>query len=109
MDNLTNSFRFRYNPGRVISVDEMMVAFKGRNSIIQYIPNKPIKRGFKSWACCDANNGYVLTLELYTGAVENPDLLPLGNRVVKDLTKPFHGLGYKVVFLTFFLSLLSPS
>ena len=31
------------------SVDEVMVPFKGRNLLRQYMPNKPHKRGFKIW------------------------------------------------------------
>lgn len=36
-----------YNVTREVSVDESMILFKGRSSIKQYNPMKPIKRGYK--------------------------------------------------------------
>ena len=35
-----------YHPHREQAIDEAMVGFKGRSCIKQYIPKKPIKRGF---------------------------------------------------------------
>ena len=35
------------------SIDESMVLFKGRSSIKQYNPMKPIKRGYKLWCRSD--------------------------------------------------------
>ena len=35
--------------GKKISIDEAMIAFKGRSSLKQYIPQKPVKRGIKCW------------------------------------------------------------
>lgn len=32
------------------SIDECMVKFKGRSSLKQYMPMKPVKRGYKVWA-----------------------------------------------------------
>ena len=36
-----------YSPSSVLSIDESMIKFKGRSSIKQYNPMKPIKRGYK--------------------------------------------------------------
>ena len=33
----------------------------------QYMPLKPVKRGFKVWVLADATNGYVSNLQVYTG------------------------------------------
>ena len=44
-----------------------MIKFKGRISYIQYLPNKPTKRGFKFFALCDAPSGYCLKLRIYSG------------------------------------------
>ena len=48
-----------YDPDDVMSVDESMISFKGRSSLKQYMPKKPIRRGYKVWmlACKSA---YVL-------------------------------------------------
>jgi hypothetical protein len=45
-----------YYPHRELAVDEAMVLFKGRSSIKQYMPLKPIKRGYKVWCSCDSRN-----------------------------------------------------
>ena len=58
----------QYNPHRQVSIDEAMVGFKGRNSLKQYMPMKPTKRGYKIWCLCDSNNGYLSNFEVYTGA-----------------------------------------
>ena len=36
----------------------------------QYLPLKPVKRGFKVWAMADALNGYLYDFNVYTGATE---------------------------------------
>lgn len=54
-------------PTQPNSIDEAMIPFKGRTSLKQYIPNKPIKRGIKVWVRADAENGYVCQFEVYVG------------------------------------------
>ncbi|XP_039764250.1 piggyBac transposable element-derived protein 4-like [Pararge aegeria] len=49
------------------SIDESMILFKGRSSLKQYMPLKPIKRGYKVWCCCDSSTGYLYNFEIYTG------------------------------------------
>lgn len=44
-----------------------MVAFTGRSTMKQYMPLKPIKRGFKVWAMTDSATGYLLSFDVYTG------------------------------------------
>ena len=48
---ISSKFQELFNPGRDLSVDEAMVKYKGRSSIKQYMPKKPIKRGFKICDC----------------------------------------------------------
>ena len=52
-----------------LSVDKAMVPFKGRSSMKQYLPLKPVKCGFKVWAMADALNGYLYDFNVYTGAM----------------------------------------
>ena len=42
---LRRNFQKNYNFGRYGTIDESMIKFKGRSSIKQYLPLKPIKRG----------------------------------------------------------------
>jgi len=47
----------------------MMVSFKGRDSMKQYLKSKPKKWGFKIWVQA-GTNGYVYCFELFQGALE---------------------------------------
>lgn len=62
-----------------------MIKFKGRSSIKQYMPKKPIKRGFKVWMRCN-DNGFSLQFEIYS---EKKDVVEknLGEQVVKKMTE----------------------
>lgn len=46
-------------PGSRLSIDEMMKLFKGRSAQTARMKGKPIKEGYKFWALCDAETGYV--------------------------------------------------
>lgn len=87
LDAIVEKCRSLYNVHRDVSVDEAMVKFKGRSSLKQYLPKKPVKRGFKAWVMADATNGYVSNYEIYTGKGETSEQ-GLGARVVKKLTTP---------------------
>ena len=43
-----------YDPSVNLAIDEVMIAFKGRSSIKQYMPKKPTKRGIKVWMKSDS-------------------------------------------------------
>lgn len=61
MENLNQAFSSLYYGTRQLSVDESMIRFKGRSSIKQYNPMKPIKRGYKLWCLAD-QHGFVKKL-----------------------------------------------
>lgn len=82
-------FQEKYYIGQNKSVDEMMVKGKGKNTVKQYLPLKPIKRGSKVWAlgcsCC----GYVFDMQVYCGKVAaNTVEHGLAFCVVMDLCEP---------------------
>ncbi|XP_071201069.1 piggyBac transposable element-derived protein 4-like [Salvelinus alpinus] len=54
-----------YNPGPNVTVDEQLMAFRGRCPFRQYIPSKPAKYGIKIWAACDAASSHVWNLQVY--------------------------------------------
>jgi len=64
---LKNIYQSVYRPSRYLAVDESMVAYKGRSTIKQYMPMKPIKRGFKIWALADSYSDFLMNLDIYTG------------------------------------------
>lgn len=67
VSSLQETFAKAFCPGRNLSVDESMIRFKGRSSIKQYMPMKPIKRGFKVWVCACSSTGYVCNFQIYEG------------------------------------------
>ena len=47
--SLVAAWQAAYTIGKSVSVDEYMVPFKGRVSMLQYMPKKPNKWGRKGW------------------------------------------------------------
>ena len=56
-----------YTPERDISIDELLLLWKGCLSWKQYIPNKQSRFGLKSFVLCEAKTVYVWKSVLYTG------------------------------------------
>ena len=103
IETLRESFLSSYNPHRENSIDEAMVKFKGRSTLKQYMPKKPIKRGFKVWVRADSHNGYISNLHFYTGRDDSTET-NLGAKVVKKLSQPLIGGNYHLYFDNFFSS-----
>ena len=83
LNMLTARFEKTYNHGREVSIDEAMVPFKGRSSMKQYLPMKPVKRGFKVWVLAVGNTGYISRLNFYAGKTGGKSEDGLGATVVK--------------------------
>ena len=88
------------------SIDESMVKFKGRSSLKQYLPLKPIKRVIKVWERCDAKTGYIFDLNVYYGESKNEEFSEgtLGERVVNKLCSTIKISGVVMSFDRFFTS-----
>ena len=54
------------------SIDEAMVAFKGRSSMKQYMPMKPTKCGFKVWVRADSSMVMYATFNVTQGKQATP-------------------------------------
>ncbi|KAL3193653.1 hypothetical protein MRX96_016996 [Rhipicephalus microplus] len=57
---LNESFKRQYTPSVLQAIDESMTRFKGRSSLKQYLPMKPIKRGYKVWWRAESQTGYLI-------------------------------------------------
>ena len=79
-------FATLYNPSRESAIDKAMVPYKGRSTLKQYMPKKPVRRGLKVWMRVDSANGYVSKFQVYVGKDTSTEK-GLGARVVKDLTR----------------------
>lgn len=108
IESLSRKFKEIRSPGETLSVDESMIRFKGRSTIKQYNPMKPIKRGYKLWCLAD-NDGYVFKFDIYTGKAGNYDTnlrkeFGLGGEVVLKLTDHLKSKNHKVFFDNYFTS-----
>jgi len=101
LDSINIRFMELYKVTREVSVDELMVLFKGRNSIKQYNLMKLIKRGYKIWCLAD-QHWYISKYSVYQGkekVIHNFVDFGLGERVVLNLTKPYCNKGMKVFLI----------
>lgn len=102
IDHLNEKFQAGMKPSRNQSIDESMIKFKGRVKFVQYMPMKPIKRGYKVWVRAEKNS-YVMQFQIYTGQEESSEK-GLGARVIKELSSSLEGKNYNVFFDNFFNS-----
>ena len=103
---VNNACLTNYRPHREQSVDQGMIAFKGRLSFKQYLPAKPTKFRVKVWERADPHNGYVHEFQIYMGKSDTTGAREegLGTRVVKDLTRNISGKKHVVYMDNFFSS-----
>jgi hypothetical protein len=88
IDSLNQLWPTVWTPGWSVSVDELMVGFKGRTYLRQYLPKKIIKWGFKLWGLCCGVSGFCIGFDPYTG--QQPGEKPvtgLGQRVVEKFAE----------------------
>ncbi|XP_043461917.1 piggyBac transposable element-derived protein 3-like [Leptopilina heterotoma] len=102
-----------------LSVDEMMVKFRGRTILKQFIRNKPVRFGIKMWALC-SSEGFLFDCDIYCGKnsksfffgnEEKLNKCALGSCVVVGLLQnllssvvPRNVVKYHVYFDNFFTS-----
>ena len=70
----------------------------GQSTMKQYLPMKPVKRGFKVWVVADSANGDV---QVYVGKESNTSEHGLGERVVLQLNED---KAYRIFCNNFFTS-----
>lgn len=96
-----------YSPGENCTIDEMLVAFRGRCKFRQYIPSKPAKYGIKIFALVDSKVFYITNLEIYAGkqpdgpfSVSNKPL-DVVNRIVSPVSKTHRNLTFDNWFTSY--------
>ena len=77
-----------YLPHKECSVDEAMIAFRGRLGFQQHLPAKPVKCGIKVWVRSDSRSRYVNELYVYVGKPPRKEReIRLGKKVALKLTR----------------------
>ena len=106
-DTLVSAWQDAYYPGKHVSADESIVAFKGKCSWVVYKPQKPRKWGLSAWVLTDATNGCVYNWCLYTGKSANEEAqadVGLTHRVVTDLVDVIYDKGHIIYMDNYFSS-----
>jgi hypothetical protein len=106
-----------YTPGTHVTIDEVMLTYRGRSGNTTKLKNKPIREGFKNWVLI--NHGYIWRWEWHSikngseGAREplNPRILnalPETQRIIMRLALalPANSLDYILYLDNLFSSLL---
>jgi hypothetical protein len=106
MEQVKLNSRENFNPNPELSIDEMMIGFKGRLFFRQYMPAKPTKWGIKTWAIADPGTGYTLDFNVYTGKGQTgtDQTHGLGYNVIMELTRPYFNKNHEIIMDNFFSS-----
>ncbi|GIY01641.1 hypothetical protein CDAR_117711 [Caerostris darwini] len=97
-------------PGRefnslVQSVDKITVKFKGMSTMRQYLPGKPVKRGYKIWARSDAYSGYLSIWCLCRGKKTMVPFQKDWDIVITNLSNDLHLISLLLVVFEHFSSI----
>ena len=104
IEHIKGACKDLFQPYQHVSVDERMVASKGRSGIRQYMPDKPTKWGYKLWVIADSQTAYTYDFDVYVGAERVPSGHGLGYDVVMSLCSTLVDQGYHVYFDNFYTS-----
>jgi hypothetical protein len=100
--------------GKFLTIDEMMVRYKGSYSPIrQYMPKKPEKWGIKFWVLADLVSKFIYCFEIYCGKNLEAEIRMKGTHVeggaaygvVMNLLRGLEKRGHYVVMDNFFYSI----
>lgn len=98
LDRLNITFSAAASPEENMSIDEMLVPFKGRSALKNYMPMKLKKWGFLIWIRA-GSSGYIYKMEFYQGksvAVSSIDGINKPGNVVIRLCEGLENTGAKV-------------
>ncbi|XP_050300110.1 piggyBac transposable element-derived protein 4-like [Anthonomus grandis grandis] len=80
-----------YTPSEFLTVDEMLVPFRGRCGFRMYMPVKPAKYGLKIQILADSKSHYMINSEIYTGKRSDRSNLSIPTETVLRLVGPVVG------------------
>ena len=103
LTHFSTTWKTAYHPNCQVSVDESVVAFKGRTNMSVYKPNKPHKWGLNAWALSDSRTGYLWNLDIYTGRKADVEV-GITKQVVLSLCQPLYNTGHHVYMDNYFSS-----
>ena len=107
IDLIIPLFQRHLNPSQELSIDEAMIAFRGRCGFRQYIRGKPQPWGIKAYVLSESRTGYMYNLIIYYGKETHLLTRPGQNHttsVVLTLMDPLKDLGYDLYTNRFYTS-----
>lgn len=107
LDLLLPLFRSYVTPSRELSIDESMIAFRGRVGFRQYIKGKPQPWGIKAYVLSESRTGYMYNLVIYYGKETLLTIIPGKNHttnVIMTLMEPLANMGYDLYTDRFYTS-----
>lgn len=100
MNLLLCKFRKAFYPFQELSIDEMVIGYKGRWQFKQFNASKPSKYHIKTFGLCDAATGFVVDILTYFGSNTSykPELDLDGGHAVKVFSTLLEhvGTGHKI-------------
>lgn len=94
-DFIVNCQKF-YKPEVDVTIDEMMIPFRGKCSFKMYLPSKPCKYGIKIFAAVEKNSKYFYNGKIYEGKCgQSPEKNQAFN-VCIELMNPLLNRGYNL-------------
>ena len=91
-----------YTASPYVTIDESLLAFRGKCSFKVCITSKPGKYGIKVWSMVDVSNAYLMNAQIYKGKLSDGPERHQTKRVVKDLTTSIINFGKNVTSENFF-------
>ena len=64
LSHLTHSFMTAFECGQRQSIDELMIAYRGRTHFIQYMPKKRVRYGIKVWCRADSESAFISQFQI---------------------------------------------
>lgn len=107
LDLLLPLFRAYLTPSRELSIDESMIAFRGRVAFRQYIKGKPQPWGIKAYVLSESRTGYMYNVVIYYGKETLLNTIPGMNHttnVIMTLMEPLQNMGYDLYTDRFYTS-----
>lgn len=106
-DDIVKKSTSFYTPSDCCTIDEQLLAFRGRCQFRMYIPNKPDKYGIKIILMCDSKTFYMLKAEVYLGKNSTPRTQPVADYYLQSLTSPIQGTNRNLTCDNWFTSIPS--
>lgn len=104
-DKFIENSKLNYSCGQYVTIDEMLVPFRGKSKFRVYMKSKPAKYGLKIFVLADARTSYCLNASVYCGRqVPNPRSLLKPTLEVLNLVEPIVNTNRNVTADNYFSS-----